>query len=124
MTTMTGPDCAVMFNLIGIHTRVCYLLLPLAMLSCDEVGSDVHGPYKGARHQMGREQVGDKPQRAPAFGGEHESSTSSAASLCVLQEALSFCTRYHLCSQRVALVYTRQLRSQGPVSVHAHCNEG
>ena len=61
MTTIAGPDCAVMCNLIDIHTRVCYFLLPLAMSSCDEVGSDVHSPYKGARHQMGRAQVGDKP---------------------------------------------------------------
>ena len=42
----------------------------------------------------------------------------------VLQQALSFRTRNHLCRQGVALASTRQLRSQGPVSVHAHHTEG
>ena len=42
----------------------------------------------------------------------------------VLQQALSFRTRDHLCRQGVALASTRQLRSQGPVSVHAHRTEG
>ena len=41
-----------------------------------------------------------------------------------LQQALSFRTRHHLCRQGVALGSTRQLRSQGPVSVHAHRTEG
>ena len=41
-----------------------------------------------------------------------------------LQQALSFHTRRHLCIQGVALASTRQLRSQGPVSVHAHPTEG
>ena len=41
----------------------------------------------------------------------------------VLQQALSFRTRHHLCRQGVALASTRQLRSQGPVSVQAHCTE-
>ena len=42
----------------------------------------------------------------------------------VLQQALSFRTRYHLCRQGVAHASTRQLLSQGPVSVHAHRTEG
>ena len=42
----------------------------------------------------------------------------------VLQQALSFRTRHHLCRQGVALPSPRQLRSQGPVSVHAHRTEG
>ena len=42
----------------------------------------------------------------------------------VLQQALLFRTRYHLCRQGVALASTRQLRFQGPVSVHAHRFEG
>ena len=41
----------------------------------------------------------------------------------VLQKALSFRTRHHLCRQGVALASTRQLRSQGPVSVHANHTE-
>ena len=42
----------------------------------------------------------------------------------VLQQALSFRTRHHLCRQGVALSSTRPLRSQGPVSAQAHRAEG
>ena len=42
----------------------------------------------------------------------------------VLQQALSFRTRHHLCRQGVALAGTPQHRSRGPVSVHAHRTEG
>ena len=42
----------------------------------------------------------------------------------VLQQALSFRTRGHLCRQGVVLASNRQLRSQGPVSVPAHRIEG
>ena len=69
-------------------------------------------------------QVGDIFQRVPTSGGRDGSITSSAAILFVLQQALSFRTRHHLCRQGVALVSTRQLRSQGPASVQAHRTEG
>ena len=42
----------------------------------------------------------------------------------VLQQALSFRTRHHLYRQGVALASTRQVRSQGPVTVQAHRTEG
>ena len=42
----------------------------------------------------------------------------------VSQQALSFRTRHHLCRQGVAHAGTRQLRSQGPMFVHAHRTEG
>ena len=42
----------------------------------------------------------------------------------ILQQSLSFWTCRHLCRQGVVLTDTRQPRSQGPVSVHAHCTEG
>ena len=38
----------------------------------------------------------------------------------VLQQALSFRTRHHLCRQGVALASTRRPHSQGPASVQAH----
>ena len=41
----------------------------------------------------------------------------------VLQQALSFRTRHHLCRQAVALASTRHLRSQGAVFVHAYRTE-
>ena len=42
----------------------------------------------------------------------------------VLQQMLSFRTRHHLFRQRVARAGTRQLCSQGLVSIHAHRTEG
>ena len=42
----------------------------------------------------------------------------------VLQQALSFRTRHHLCRQGVALASTRQPHSQGPASVQAHRTGG
>ena len=41
----------------------------------------------------------------------------------VLQQSLSFRTRHRLCKQGVVLAGTQQLRSQGPVSLHAHRTE-
>ena len=41
----------------------------------------------------------------------------------VLQQELPFRMRHHLCRQEVALASTSQLRSQSPVSVHAHRTE-
>ena len=41
-----------------------------------------------------------------------------------LQQALSLRTRRPLCRQGAVLVGTRQLRSQGPVSLYTHCTEG
>ena len=68
MTRMTRPDCAVMCNLINTHTHThgkhladavewkknkyrgsflaTYSLLPLAMSTCGDVGSDVHAFIK------------------------------------------------------------------------------
>ena len=43
---------------------------------------------------------------------------------CRRDQVLSFRTCHHLCTKRVALAGTRELRSQGPVSVHAHRTEG
>ena len=42
----------------------------------------------------------------------------------VLQQALPFRTRHHLCRQGVALASTRQPPSQGPASVQAHGTGG
>ena len=44
--------------------------------------------------------------------------------LFVIQQVPLFCTRHHLCRQEVVLASTRQLRSQGPLSVHANHTEG
>ena len=42
----------------------------------------------------------------------------------VLQQALSFRTRHHLCRQGVALASTRRPHSQAPASVQAHRTGG
>ena len=95
------------------------------MSTCGEVGSEGAYPHQGARHQTGRAQVGDTLERVPASGGGDGSNTSSDG------DSLLFYRR-HFHSARVvfsadmvrALTGTRQPRSQGPVSVHAHCIEG
>ena len=101
-----------------------YSLLPLAMLTCGEVGSDVHAPMKELairRVEHRSETHSNEPQ--------HLAEGTEVARLrrrfsFVLQQALSFRTRHHLCRQGVALASIRQLRSQGPGSVHAHHTEG
>ena len=56
-----------------------------------------------------------KGQKWHVFGGDF---------LFVLQQALSFRTRHHLCRQGVALASTRRPHSQGPASVQAHRTGG
>ena len=43
---------------------------------------------------------------------------------CRRDQPFSFSTRHHLCRQGVVLAHTRQLRSQGPVPIHAHRTKG
>ena len=57
-------------------------------------------------------------------GGREAKKRKKPHNSCRRDQALSFCTRHHLCRQGVALAGIRQLRSQGPVSAHAHRNEG
>ncbi|CAM9381766.1 unnamed protein product, partial [Ascophyllum nodosum] len=97
-----------------------YSLLPLAMSTCGDVGSDVHALIKdlAIRRVQHRSETHSNESQHLAEG-------TKAARLrrrfsFVLQQALSFHTRHHLCRQRVVLANTRQLRSQGPASVQAH----
>ena len=57
-------------------------------------------------------------------GGGEATKRNKPHKNCRRDQALSFRTRHHLCRQEVALAGTRQLRSQGPVPVHAHRTEG
>ena len=93
------------------------------MSTCGEVGSDVHALIKelAIRREHRSETHSNEPQ--------HLAEGTEVARLrrrfsFVLQQALSFRTRHHLCIQGVALASTRQLRSQGPVSVQAHRTKG
>ena len=131
MTRMTGPDCVVMCNLINTHTHThnkyrgsfpaTYSLLPLAMSTCDDIGLDVHALIKelAIRRVQHRSETFSNESQHLAEGAEVARRFSF-----VLQQALSFGTRHHLCRQGVALASTRQPHSQGPASVQAHRTGG
>ena len=94
------------------------------MSTCGEVGSHVHALIKELairRVQHRSETHSNEPQ--------HLAEGTEVARLrrrfsFVLQQALSFRTRHHLCRQGVALASTRQPHSQGPASVQAHRTGG
>ena len=99
-------------------------LLPLAMLTCGEVGSDVHALIK----ELSNRRV---EHRSETHSNEshHLTVGTEVARLrrrfsFVLQQALSSRTRHHLCRQVVALASTRHLRSEGPMFGQAHRTEG
>ena len=154
MTRMTGPDCAVMCNLINIHTYIhtlllditivnpcagsnlenaarhvgkhladaverkknkyrgsfpaIYSLLPLAMSTCGDVGSDVHAFIKelAIRRVQHRSETYSNESQHLAEGTEVARLRRRFS--FVLQQALSFRTRHHLCRQGVALASTRR----------------
>ena len=101
-----------------------YPLLPLAMSTCGDVGSDVHALIT----ELAIRQV---QHRSEAYSNEsqHLAEGTEVARLrrrfsFVLQQALSFRTRHHLCRQGEALASTRRPHSQGPASVQAHRTGG
>ena len=101
-----------------------YSLLPLAMSTCGEVGSDVHTLIK----ELAIRRV-HHVSEAHSNESQHLAEGTEVARLrrrfsFVLQQAHSFRTRHHLCGPGLALTSTRPLHSQGPVSVQAHRTEG
>ena len=101
-----------------------YSLLPLAMSTCGDVGSDVHALIK----ELAIRRV---QHRSETYSNEaqHLAEGTEVARLrrrfsFVLQQALSFRTRHHLCRQGVALASTRRPHSQSPASVQAHRTGG
>ena len=97
-----------------------YSLLPLAISTCGDVGSDVHALIK----ELAIRRV---QHRSETYSNEsqHLAEWTKVARLrrrfsFVLQQALSFHTRHHLCRQGVTLASTRQPHAQGPTSVQAH----
>ena len=94
------------------------------MSTCSEVGSGRACPHRGARHQTGRAQAGDTLQRVPISGERDGSSTSSAAILFCFTAGTFIPHASPSLQTGAALASTRQLRSQGPMSVHAHHTEG
>ena len=97
-----------------------YSLLPLAMSTCGDVGSDVHALIKelAIRRVQHRSETYSNESQHLAEGTEV---ARLRRRFCfVLQQALSFRTRHHLCRQGVALASTRRPYSQGPASIQAH----
>ena len=101
-----------------------YSLLPLAMSTCGDVGSDVHALIKelAIRRVQHRSEISSNKSQHPAEGTEVARLRRRFS--FVLQQALSFRTRHHLCRQGVALASTRRPHSQGPASVQAHRTGG
>ena len=97
-----------------------YSLLPLAMSTCGDVGSDVHALIKelAIRRVQHRSETYSNESQHLAAGTEVARLRRRFS--FVLQQVLSFRTRHHLCRQGVALASTRQPYSQGLASVQAH----
>ena len=101
-----------------------YSLVPLAMSTCGDVGSDVHVLIK----ELAIRRVQHRSETY-SIESQHLVEGTEVARLrrrfsFVLQQALSFRTRHHLCRQGVALASTRRPHSQGPASVQAHRTGG
>ena len=101
-----------------------YSLLPLAMSTCGDVGSDVHALIK----ELAIRRVQHRSVTC-SNGSQHLAEGTEVARLrrrfsFVLQQTLSFRKRHHLCRQGVALASTRRPHSQGPASIQAHRTGG
>ena len=92
------------------------------MSTCGEVGSHVHALIKELAIRRVESEIHSNESQHLAEGTEVPRLPRRLS--FVLQQALSFRTRHHLCRQGVALSGTRQLRPQGPVFVNAHRTEG
>ena len=101
-----------------------YSLLPPAMSTCGDVGSDVQALIKelATRRVQHRSETYSNESQYLAEGTEVARLRRRFS--FVLQQALSFRTRHHLCRQGVALASTQRPHSQGPASVHAHRTGG
>ena len=101
-----------------------YSLLSLAMSTCGAVGLDVHFLIKElAIRQEEHESETHSNESQNLVEGTEVAHLRRRFSI-VLQQTLSFGMRHHFCRQRVSLASTRQIHSQGPMSVHAHRTEG
>ena len=91
---------------------------------CGDVGSDVHALIKelAIRRVQHRSETYSNDSQHLAEGTEVARLRRRFS--FVLQQALSFRTRHHLCRQGVALASTRRPHSQGPASVQAHGTGG
>ena len=90
------------------------------MSTCGDVGSDVHALIKelAIRRVQHRSETYSNESQHLAEGTEVARLRRRFS--FVLQQALSFRTRHHLCRQEVMFASTRRPHSQGPASVQAH----
>ena len=101
-----------------------YSLLPLAMSTCGGVGSDVHALIKELAIRRVEHRSETRSNESHHLAEGTEVARLRRRFFFVLQQALSFRVRHHLCRQGVALASIRQLRLQGPVSLQGHRIEG
>ena len=110
-------------TIIGGSFPATYSLLPLAMSTSGEVGPDVHALIKelAIRRAKNSSEVHSEEPRRLAEGTEiaHLRLRFSF----VLQQALSFRTRHHICSHGVALTYSHRVRSQDTTSRMKICTD-
>ena len=94
------------------------------MSTCGDVGSDVHALIKelAIRRVQHRSETYSNESQHMAEGTEVARLRRRLS--FVLQQALSFRTRHHLCRQGEAFASTRQPHAQGPASVQAHRTGG
>ena len=94
------------------------------MSTCGYVGSDVHALIKelAIRRIQHRSETNSNESQHLVEGTEVARLRRRFS--FVLQQALSFRTRHHLCGRGVALASTRRPHSQGPASVQAHRTGG
>ena len=97
-----------------------YSILPLAMSTCGDVRSDVHALIKELAIRRVQHRSGTYSNESQHLAEGTEVARLRRRFSFVLQQALSFRTRHHLCRQGVALASTRRPHSQGPASVQAH----
>ena len=101
-----------------------YSLLPLAMSTCCEVGSDMQALIKELAIRRVQHRSETHSNESQHLAERTEVARLQRRFSCVLQQRLSFRTHHHLCRQGVALASTLQLRSQDPPFAHAHLTGG
>ena len=110
---------------VSVLVRPYKTLIPLliAMSACGEAGPDVHALIR----ELGIRRV---QQSSEIHSDESRHMVEGTEVIClrwrfsfVLQQALSFRKRHHLCRQGVKLADTQQLDPQGLVDVQTYCTE-
>ena len=95
------------------------------MSTCGEVGSDMHALIKELATRRVQQRSEIHSSESQYLVESTEVARLRRLFYFVLQQARLFRTHHHHCRQGMVLVGIRQqLRSQGPVSVHAHLNKG